>query len=101
VSPKGPPQRPEKTQSDGPPSIAIEVGDLVVVRYNDAPERPLRVRLSTNENRPTEGIVHVEEPLGAAILGASVEDEVEVRVGSRSRTALIERIEKARSTALA
>lgn len=54
-----------------------EVGDLVVIRYNDAPERPLRIRLSKTENRPTEGTVHISEPLGAAVLGASVDDEIE------------------------
>ena len=75
----------------------VEIGDLVVIRYNDAPDKPLRVRLSRSENRPQEGVVHKDEPLGVAILGASLEDEIEVRIGGRPRTAVIEKIEKRRS----
>lgn len=72
----------------------IEVGDLVVIRYDDTPDRPIRFRLSKTENRPSEGIVHVQEPLGVAVLGASVDDAIKVSIGGRSRTAVIEQIEK-------
>ena len=83
-------------------SVMVEVGDLVFIRYDDAPERTFSVRLSDTINRPNEGIVHVEQaPLGAAILGASVDEQVTVRIGDRIRTAVVERIEKARDALLA
>lgn len=72
-----------------------DIGDLVTIRYADAPGRPIRIRLSRTENKPADGVIHVAEPLGAAVLGASVDDEVEVRIGGTSRMAVIEMIEKA------
>jgi transcription elongation GreA/GreB family factor len=74
----------------------VEVGDLVFVRYNDQPERPFSFRLSDKINRPERGIVHVLEPLGSAILGASVDEQVEVTIGGKPRTAMVEKIEKSR-----
>lgn len=77
--------------------LVVEVGDLVFIRYDDQPERTVTVRLSETVNNPTEGIVHIDRaPLGAAILGASLDEQVTVKIGSRIRTAVIEKIEKAR-----
>lgn len=72
----------------------VAIGDLVVIRYVDAPDRAIRLRLSDRENRPEQGIVHSLEPLGSALLGASVDDEIQVTIGDVVRTAAIERIEK-------
>ncbi len=82
-------------------SIQVEIGDLVVVRFDDKPEKPLRVRLSRTENKPEAGIISVTEPLGKALLGASEDDEVEIIVAGRVRVAHIERIEKAIAVRLA
>ena len=83
-------------------SRMVEVGDLVFIRYDDQPERTFSVRLSHTVNSPNEGIVHVERaPLGAAILGASLDEQITVRIGDRTRTAVIEKIEKAREALLA
>ncbi len=76
----------------------VEVGDLVTIRYDHAPDRPIRVRLSNIENRPNDGIVHISEPLGIAVLGASVDDEIEVIIGLTTKTAVVERIEKGLSS---
>jgi transcription elongation GreA/GreB family factor len=60
------------------------------------------VRLSDTINNPDEGTVHVDRaPLGAAILGASADEQVTVRIGNQTRTAVIEKIEKARDALLA
>ncbi len=88
---------PELALDDGTGAV-VEVGDLVTIRYNHAPDRPIRIRLSKTENRPTEGIVHVSEPLGDAVLGASVDDEIEVVIGGAKRTAVVEHIEKGPSS---
>jgi very-short-patch-repair endonuclease len=82
--------------------VFVEVGDLVFIRYHDQPERTFSVRLSHTIDDPDEGIVHVDRaPLGAAILGASLDEQVIVRIGNRTRTAVIEKIEKARDELLA
>ena len=80
-------------------SIVVEVGDLVFLRYDDQPDRSLSVRLSDNENNPRDGIVHLRQPLGAAILGASLDEQVTIKIGDRTRTAVIEKIEKLRPVA--
>jgi hypothetical protein len=77
-------------------SNVIEVGDLVFIRYDDESDRPLSVRLSSTENNPDNGIVHVDQPLGTAILGASLDEQITVKIGNRIRIAVIEKIEKPR-----
>jgi hypothetical protein len=77
-------------------SMVVEVGDLVFIRYNDQPDRRLSIRLSDSENNPSDGFVHVSQPLGTAILGTSVDEEITMRIGNRTRTAVIEKIEKPR-----
>jgi hypothetical protein len=92
---------PEPVFADLDSAIA-EVGDLVFIRYDDQPERSVSVRLSKTLNNPNEGIVHVDHaPLGAAILGASLDEQVTVKIGDRTRSAVIEKIEKAREALLA
>jgi hypothetical protein len=77
-------------------NIVVAVGDLVFIRYDDQPDRRLSIRLSNSENTPGDGVVHVSQPLGTAILGASLDEQVTVKIGNRTRTAVIEKIEKPR-----
>lgn len=70
-----------------------KVGDFVVVRYNDT-NKLRRIILSDVENKPEEGVVHVSQPLGAAVLGSKVDDEIEFPHGKGIRSAVIERIER-------
>ena len=78
--------------------ITAEVGDLVFVRYEDQPERRFSIRLSDTMNKPEDGLVHIAEPLGEAVLGASVDEQVEVTIGSTIRFAIVEKIEKGRES---
>jgi transcription elongation GreA/GreB family factor len=80
---------------DDATGLVVEVSDLVTIGYNQAPDRPIRIRLSKTENHPTEGIVHISQPLAAAVLGVSVDDEIEVVIGGAKRTAVVEHIERA------
>jgi very-short-patch-repair endonuclease/transcription elongation GreA/GreB family factor len=84
-------------EPDAAERITAQAGDLVVLRYNDAPERPLRVTISTKENKPDLGIVHVSQPLGRALIGAGEEDEIEINLGSMTRVGIIEKIERRRT----
>jgi very-short-patch-repair endonuclease len=69
------------------------IGDLIVVRFNDN-NKVLRVRLSKKENHPASGVVHFMQPLGKALLGSSVDDEVDIDIGGVARRATVERIER-------
>jgi transcription elongation GreA/GreB family factor len=75
-------------------------GDFVVVRYSDN-NKLRRILLSATENRPEDDIVHVSQPLGAAVLGADVDDEIEFPQGKGMRSAVIERIERGMTEAVA
>jgi transcription elongation GreA/GreB family factor len=76
------------------PKEGIQVGDFVVVRYNDT-NKLRRIFLSGTENRPEDGIVHVSQPLGQAVLGADIDDEIQFPHGKGTRSAVVERIEHA------
>jgi hypothetical protein len=93
------------TRSDAAPVAAsaapapdpdvIEVGDTVRVIYLQGDKSAREVTLSSNRNAPDLGIVHVNEPLGRALLGAEKEDEIEILVGTNVRLARVDRITKA------
>jgi transcription elongation GreA/GreB family factor len=75
-------------------ALLADVGDLVLIRYNDDPNRTVRVTLSRSENKPEIGIIHVGEPLAEAIMGHATEEEIEVHIGGKIRPAVIEMIER-------
>lgn len=77
-----------------PDSTEIDVGDMVRVHYVTGDPATLLVTLSDTKNDPDNGIVHISQPLGKALLGAEADDEVEVLVGSRVRLAKIEEVRK-------
>jgi very-short-patch-repair endonuclease len=77
---------------------AAETGDLVVLRCDDQPQRRVSLRLSEAIDKPDEGILDIRTPSGSALLGAVVDDQVEIAVGGKRRTATIEKIEKAPQT---
>jgi very-short-patch-repair endonuclease len=91
---------PEIDQSDlfEPPQASggsfIELGDVVSIRYLTGTRSTLTVTLSSKKNDPSNGIVHANEPLGTALLGAEEGDEIEILVGSLIRRAVIEQVDK-------
>jgi len=74
--------------------LAVEVGDTVRVRYLSGDNSTLQFQISANESAPNKGIIHAQSPIANALLGAEKGDEVEVLIGSRVRSAEIERITK-------
>ncbi len=79
--------------TDGEPELVVEPGDTVIVRFDD--NRIRRFRLSTDTNRPEDGVVHVNQPIGLALLGNGLEEEIEFVVDGQSRVVVIENISKA------
>jgi transcription elongation GreA/GreB family factor len=71
----------------------VEPGDIVIVRFED--NRIRRFRPSTDTNRPEDGVVHVSQPIGVALLGNGLEEEVEVIVDGKPKIVVIEKISKA------
>jgi transcription elongation GreA/GreB family factor len=65
-----------------------------VVRFADT-NQLRRFRISSDQHSPDEGMVGVAQPLAQALLGSSVDEEVEFEVAGVRRTAVVERILKA------
>ncbi len=72
----------------------VEVGDTVIVRFADD-NRVRRFRLTREANNLDQGVVHFGQPIGLALLGNGIEEEVELVVGGQSRRVVIEKITKA------
>ena len=62
----------------------VEPGDTVIVRFDD--NRIRRFRLSTDTNRPEDGVVHISQ--------LTLEDEVEFSVDGQPKLVVIEKISR-------
>ena len=79
--------------ADIAPELMVEPGDTVIVRYDD--NRIRRFRLSASAHRPEDGVVHVKQPIGLALLGNGLDEEIEFVVDGKRRMVVIEKISKA------
>lgn len=82
---------PAQTETD----LVVNIGDRVLVSYNDDPAHQVTLLVSANQRDPSMGIFKSSDPAGKALLGAAVDDEVEITVGERNRVATILGIDKA------
>ena len=75
------------------PDQLVEVGDTVIVRFSD--DRVRRFRLSREANKPDQGIVHIGQPIGQALLGNGIDEEVDLVIDGHTKRVIIEKITKA------
>ena len=73
---------------------SIGVWDKVTIRYLDGPQKTKELILSDTHNEPVGGILAVWEPLGDALMGASLGDEIEYEFADQLRSVIVEKIEK-------
>jgi very-short-patch-repair endonuclease len=85
---------PASTTPEHDRDAVVEAGDTVIVRFADD-NRVRRFRLSYEANDPERGVVHIAQPIGEALLGNGIEEEIEIIVGGQSRRVIIEKITKA------
>ncbi len=74
--------------------VTAEIGDSLIIAFNDEPSRNRLIRLTDKQSDLVDGIVSVDDPAGKALLHKSVEDEVELLWDGKSRAATILQIEK-------
>ncbi|WP_372623374.1 AAA domain-containing protein [Falsiroseomonas sp.] len=72
----------------------VSLGDTVVVRFADT-NSLRRFRIDATSNDPDGGVVHVSQPLAKALIGSSIDDEVEFDAAGNTRVVVVERILKA------
>ena len=80
--------------SSTPTEPIIEIGDHVVVSYDDPPGQQEVIVVAGEQHDPDMGIFKSSSPAGDALLGKTVDDEVTISVGDQSRTATILAIDK-------
>jgi very-short-patch-repair endonuclease len=73
---------------------AVEVGDQVLVMFNDEPGRQHTIKVSADNTDELMGIYSSNHSLGKAMLGAIVEDQISFVLAEKVRTATILGIEK-------
>ena len=84
-----------ETEDDEP---EVEVGDTVFYVLATRPEHELTVRITSNQNNPTVGLISEAHPLAQAMLGAIVGDEVALTDERGQRTYIVKKIIKAKAT---
>jgi transcription elongation GreA/GreB family factor/very-short-patch-repair endonuclease len=77
-----------------PTEPVIEIGDRVVVSYDDPPGQQTVVVVAAEQHDPAMGIFRSSSPTGTSLLGKNVDDEVTISVGDRSTYATILAIDK-------
>ncbi|MFI5394344.1 MAG: AAA domain-containing protein [Candidatus Binatia bacterium] len=72
----------------------VEIGDRVLVSYDDAPVHQATLVVAAEQHDPSMGVFKSSSPTGVALLGAGIDDEVTISVGDTSMQATILAIDK-------
>lgn len=74
--------------------LMVEVGDRVLISYNDEPNLQHTIKISATQHDPDMKIIKKNMPLAQALLEAEVNEEVEIPAGGGTRIITILNIEK-------
>ena len=85
---------PQNTRATPSASDFVEIGDRVLISYTDEPGRQHTIRVSDTEHDPDMQIIRVGHPLADALLGATVDEEIDIPAGGHIRTITVIEIEK-------
>ncbi len=72
----------------------VEVGDRVLISYNDEPTLQYTIKISKDEHDPDMMIIRYDQPLAQALIDAEINEEVEIPAGGKTRIVSIIKIEK-------
>jgi len=73
----------------------VEIGDEIILYYDDEPDRELDTIISSTNNSQYDNTIKPGAPLAKALLGCMVDDSVEVNIGGKIRIAVVKSISKA------
>ncbi|QDU93735.1 AAA domain-containing protein [Lignipirellula cremea] len=91
------PERDEEQPTPGlptPPQRSVQIGDRVVVSFEDDPARHYTLLLTADIFDQLGGLVSAGDPSGAGLLAAEVDDQVELTWNGETRKATILQIEQ-------
>lgn len=72
----------------------VEIGDRVLISYNDEPTLQYTIKISATEHDPDLKIIRADMPLAQALIDEEINQEVEIPAGGKTRTVTIIGIEK-------
>ncbi len=88
------PRMADSEPTSTPTESVIEIGDRVMVSYDDPQGQQAVLVVAADEHDPDMGIFRSSSPTGKALLRKTVDDEVTISVGDQSRSATILAIDK-------
>jgi transcription elongation GreA/GreB family factor len=71
---------------------SVQVGDRVLLAFNDEPGRQHTIAVTADRTDEAMGVFSTDNRAGKALLGAMIEDEILIPWGEKSRSATILRI---------
>ena len=75
-------------------ALMVEVGDRVLIAYNDEPGFRHNIEISPSSHDPDMKIIHQNMPLAKALIDAEIHEEVEIPADGKTRIVTIMGIEK-------
>jgi len=72
----------------------VEIGDRVLISYNDDPTLQHTIKISATEHDPDMKIIRANMPLAQALIDAEINEEVGIPAGGKTRMVTIIKIEK-------
>ena len=88
------PRTPDSEPTSTLTEAVIEIGDRVIVSYDDPPGQQAVLVVAAEQHDPDMGIFRSSSPTGTSLLGKTVDDEVTISLGNQSRSATILAIDK-------
>ena len=89
----------DSARLDSMSETVVQVGDRVLIAYNDEPSRQRTIAISANEHDPELGILGVDAPLAQVLPGAAENEEVEFITEQGPRTVTVLSRERTRDLA--
>jgi len=88
------PGKPEVEPTQTETDLVVNIGDRVLVSYNDDPAHQVTLLISAERHDSSMGIFKSSDPAARALLGATVDDEVSIPTERGDRRATIIAIDK-------
>ena len=88
----------EPEDKPGPENICVCIGDTVIFHYVGSPDKSYSFTIVHGEYDINEGTISQRSPIGSALIGSTVGEEVDVVIGQDNKTIVLDEIQKPEKT---
>ncbi len=96
--------RPDQTggslQSSRSSDSVVELGDTITFHFDDRPDIPRIVTIVTGSSEPDQNQISRDSPIGSALLGSSIGDDVEIDTPRGTQLAIVDDFSKSGTPAI-